>query len=175
MSGYCNVWLSFGALDNYASLVFNGALKSRHLDSCSQSSCSQSSQAESCVFSVELNWRNTSVYMVSESGSAIKNEFNRSTQMDWDAENYNNTWNSCSVIRSLQRKRKKSVVICWYGVARKSEALPTLRAMLLRTIKRSSRRILRDLRIMWNRNAIQYFNATSFTSPRVQAESELKQ
>ena len=110
---------------------------------------------------MELNWRNTQLTWCQNWDLPSRMDLTgvQSPQMDWDAETLperasDNTWNSCSVVRSLQRKRKKSVVICWYDVARKDETLPTLGLMLLRTIKRSSRRISRDLRIMWNRNAI---------------------
>jgi len=55
-------------------------------------------------------------------------------------------------------------------VARKDETLPTPGTILLRTIKSSSRRTLRDLRIIWNRNAIQYFPATNFTKEHKQSQ-----
>ena len=90
--------------------------------------------------------------------------------MDWDAENLPERWKRfrqhVELMFSGPLAAKKEEEKCSYllnGVARKDETLPTLGVMLLMTIKRSLRRILRDLQIVWNRNAIQYFPATSFT------------
>ena len=54
LEGGCNVCLSFGALHNYARLVLE-EWKSRHFGIV----VTQSNQAWGCVFSMELNWRNT--------------------------------------------------------------------------------------------------------------------
>ena len=97
--------------------------------------------------------------------------------MDWDAENLPERWKRVrqhvdimfsSSLAAKKEEGKCSYLLIWCG--EKVQDIANTWSDVTGTIKRSSRRILRDLRIVWNRNAIQYFPATSFTK-KSKAES----
>ena len=97
----------------------------------------------------------------------------QSPQMDWDDENLPERWKRfrqhvelmfSGPLAAKKEEEKCSYLLIWCGekgrdIANTWSDVSDDDKKKLNTLIR----ILRDLRIMWNRNAIQYFPATSFT------------